>query len=838
MNNSSTTRDRRLKLLKFLSVVVSVLFVIAIVAFVVPNKNLIPNASGAILYVGGGGSGNYSTIQAAIDNASDGDTVFVYYVPWNYNEHILINKSISLIGKNYFGMRPIIDGGGNPQVVYVSDVNYFNMSWFEVINSGTGAGYSGIYIISSSNVNISNNKVRDNCYGISITLSSFINVQGNEIYGNLWGIKSSHSSNNTFINNSVHDQIKSGGVGGTGIHFSGCPYYNNKIIGNVVYNNDGEGIRLEDQTLADLHTFWNNSIISNTVYNHPINGITISLGTNNFIIDNIVHHNGLGSINPSSGIYISSSINNIISGNKVYNNEHGIMQILTFTNRFTENNIINNNTIYSNTDYGIYLSESNENIFHHNNLIDNTNQVYLDITNCFDNVWDDGMGEGNYWSDYTGIDMNGDSVGDTNIPHPFTDQGNGYYQLDRFPLMEPFQLLLPPIPPPILYISVSQDGKNITLYWDLPATQDFDPYLIYRSTEPNNFDFSTPWVNTLTDTEPGELVPIPDRTMWNDTNAAFPGNATNYEEHYYYIIRAFNNRGEVSSTSRTVGKWTKTFPKGVSTFSLPLEPLENLTIDNCLSDMNATYIKWMNQTTHTWMKHGEGSVNDTQMKMGKGYEVKFSNQTNYTFTGMSGTMISYDDDTGFLGFDPATEAKNLTVYVEPNGNVTLTWEEPASMNPGDWYEVYYSNTRDGFFGTFNMSYFLVCPQVYFGNNTTTHNGALANNPGTRLYYMVVPFNASGGRGASTYSIGIWTEEYLSQYDTIGVPLKLSNYQTADWYCDNIIGTAGINYYNVNTQRWSWHSTRMPVGAFDPILVMAEGYQISTFGATKFTFIGV
>jgi len=226
------------------------------------------------------------------------------------------------------------------------------------------------------------------------------------------------------------------------------------------------------------------------------------------------------------------------------------------------------------------------------------------------------------------------------------------------------------------------------------------------------------------------------------------------------------------------------------------------------------------------------------MKRGEGYEVKFSSQTNYTFTGMPGAMISYDDDTGFLGFDPATEAKNLTVSVEPNGNVTLTWDEPASMNSGDWYEVYYSTTRDGFFGNFNMSYFLVCPPVYFGNNTTTHIGASANDPGTRLYYMVVPFNTSGIRGASTYSIGIWIEEFLSQYDTIGIPLKLSADHTGDWYCDNIPSTVGINYYIYSEQRWGWHSTRMPAGAYDPMLVMAEGYQISTSNATKFIFIGV
>jgi hypothetical protein len=104
--------------------------------------------------------------------------------------------------------------------------------------------------------------------------------------------------------------------------------------------------------------------------------------------------------------------------------------------------------------------------------------------------------------------------------------------------------------------------------------------------------------------------------------------------------------------------------------------------------------------------------------------------------------------------------------------------------------------------------------------------------------MVVPFNAIGIRGASTYSIGIWTEEYLQGYDTFGIPLKLDSNQTADWYCDNIPDTVGINYYIHSEQWWSWHSTRMPAGAYDPILEMTEGYQISTSNFTKFTFIGV
>ncbi|UCE38197.1 MAG: PKD domain-containing protein [Thermoplasmata archaeon] len=394
------------------------------------------------------------------------------------------------------------------------------------------------------------------------------------------------------------------------------------------------------------------------------------------------------------------------------------------------------------------------------------------------------------------------------------------------------------IAPPTLYINVSQDKRDVILYWDLPSTLGIDHYLIYRSTSQIDFDFSTPWINTSRDNESGEPGPIPLRTMWNDTNAALFGN-DNYEEQYYYTMKAVNIFGKTSTTSRTVGKWTKSFPQGVSTFSLPLEPLETVsaTADLFLKGMNAIYIKWMNPTSHIWMRHGAGVTNDTQMKLGECYEVLFNIETVYTFTGMPGAMISHKDSKGFQGFDSYTEAKGLKVIVKSNGDVNLSWQKPVSMTDG-WYEVYFSYKRDGFFKTIDEDYFLACPIINYGTNTTTITGIGAHIAGTRLYYLVVPFNASGIRGSSTYSVGIWTEEYLSGYDTIGIPLKLNDNQTADWYCDNIPFTVGINYHNDSKQRWYWHSTIMPAGAFDTTLKMTDGYQISTTSITKFIFIGV
>ena len=51
------------------------------------------------MYVGGSGPGNYTTIQAAVDTATDGDTVFVYDDSSPYSEQVLVNHSITLLGE-------------------------------------------------------------------------------------------------------------------------------------------------------------------------------------------------------------------------------------------------------------------------------------------------------------------------------------------------------------------------------------------------------------------------------------------------------------------------------------------------------------------------------------------------------------------------------------------------------------------------------------------------------------------------------------------------------------------------------------------------------------------
>jgi PKD repeat protein len=395
-----------------------------------------------------------------------------------------------------------------------------------------------------------------------------------------------------------------------------------------------------------------------------------------------------------------------------------------------------------------------------------------------------------------------------------------------------------PILPPILYINVSQNKDDIFLTWDPPPALDLNHYLIYRSTSQIGFDFDLIWVNTSEDPCGFEASPSPLRTNWTDFFAAKPDDP-NYKKEYYYIIRAVNDDGDVSYTSRTVGKYTRIFPSGISSFSLPLEPHEAIDTDTLTSDMNAEYIKYINSTSRNWDQHdrGGGVVNNIEMKLGDGYEIQFQDQTNFTFCGMPGAMILYENIS--FGFDasPGGDAGDLTAQVNSvSETVVLSWQEPEGMGSLDQYLILRSTKRDGFWGIQGVDFIELATIPY---NVLLYLDEGNATFGSQLYYMIVTINSSTlKRGSSSYSIGIWTKGFQTEYDTTGLPLKLKEDKTADWYCDNIPNCIGINYHNPAYQRWRWHSTRMPEGAFDTVLERVEGYQISTSGSTKFSFIGI
>jgi parallel beta-helix repeat protein len=230
-------------------------------------------------------------------------------------------------------------------------------------------------------------------------------------------------------------------IRGSGLQYEDQGIYvyrssNHTIVGNIIYNCH-VGIRVDDSR--------NSRIIENTISNNSDSGIILQVNTRNtFINGNNITNNYVG-VNT-----LAYADNNTISENTIMNNGYsGILLNLPQWNRVYENilmfnergvqffggrrtayNTISDNVIAQNK-YGIdfWDNSSSHNIIYHNDIINNTYQLYLETPpgNLAGNLWNNTAKEGNYWSDYEGEDLNSDGIGDTNTPHLGVD----FYPLDN-----------------------------------------------------------------------------------------------------------------------------------------------------------------------------------------------------------------------------------------------------------------------------------------------------------------------------------------------------------------------------------------------------------------------
>ncbi len=164
------------------------------------------------LYVGGSGPGNYTKIQDALDNASPGDTIYVY--AGTYKELITIHTSVHLIGQNR--LTTILDGNFTDTVVTIL-ADGTTMTGFTVKNSRYYIMAAGI-MVRANYTSIKNCEVYDNYQGIFLhcytTRIHHNLISGNWLHHNFDSIKFqgsySEASNNT-ISYSVAAAIFAGG---------------------------------------------------------------------------------------------------------------------------------------------------------------------------------------------------------------------------------------------------------------------------------------------------------------------------------------------------------------------------------------------------------------------------------------------------------------------------------------------------------------------------------------------------------------------------------------------------------------------------------------------------
>jgi len=234
-----------------------------------------------ILYVGGNGPNNYTKIQDAIDDASDGDMVFVFDNSSPYFENISINKSIILKGEDK--NTTVIEGEEDDIVsIYANNVS---MTGF-TIKSGRYA----IRLISSSGTIISDNIVTDNrLEGIYLANSSYNTISKNIVQNNLYGI-------------GLHWSISGPGP---------CKY--NNIIYNKILSNTQRGIHM-----SLYHEY--NIIMGNTISYNQRYGIKICCHCNNNII---YHNNFLANIQNAEDEFSNKWDNGYPSGGNYWSDYNG-----------------------------------------------------------------------------------------------------------------------------------------------------------------------------------------------------------------------------------------------------------------------------------------------------------------------------------------------------------------------------------------------------------------------------------------------------------------------------------------------------------------------------------
>ena len=141
---------------------------------------------------------NYTTIQEAINAPQTVDEHAIHVDAGIYYEHIVLNKSVSIVGEN--AETTIIDGNEAGTVVTIEADNV-KISNFTIQRSGrTGVNCTGISIASLSHNNIIGyNILRNNFYGIGTIYSENNTFAYNNIFSNNYGITLLSGSKNNII---------------------------------------------------------------------------------------------------------------------------------------------------------------------------------------------------------------------------------------------------------------------------------------------------------------------------------------------------------------------------------------------------------------------------------------------------------------------------------------------------------------------------------------------------------------------------------------------------------------------------------------------------------------
>ncbi|MCX9083200.1 MAG: right-handed parallel beta-helix repeat-containing protein [Candidatus Methanoperedens sp.] len=398
----------------------------------ITNCNVYNNHYGISLY--SSSNNNQITNCTAYNNS--------YYGIWLYKSSNNNITNCAAYNNSYYGIYLRSSSNNN-----ITNCNVYNNSWY------------GIFLWASSNNNITNCTAYNNSHGIYLSSSSNNNtISKNTANSNyLQGISIDSSKNNVISNNVVN------GTTANVAYSSGIYLYkseSNKILDNLVTSNTRDGIYLYSScnynTLTNNTASWNgkapsttgsgirlgfasnNTIDKNTANSNTQNGIYLQQDSNdNKITKNQISNNKQIGVGVCKDTGDAAPKRNILSNNTITSNKRGILLYQS------DGNTVANNTVTGNTLHGICLDSSPNNNLVYNNYFNNPTNYF--VSGGSGNKWNTTktLGKniiggpylgGNYWSNYTGKDSDGDGLGDDDQ----NGAGAGKYGAgDYHPLVKP-----------------------------------------------------------------------------------------------------------------------------------------------------------------------------------------------------------------------------------------------------------------------------------------------------------------------------------------------------------------------------------------------------------------